>query len=159
MGWFNQLSPNEKKLMKYGVIIVIIALLWVFVYQPITQSIQSKQRQAFELNKQYVQMQASQGLLIEKRKNASKFHRDNNKPFISWIDEQLEQQQLSQYVARAEPKDNKTLILTFENIVFDDLAKWLQTLEQNYQITITEADINLTDKSNGLCNARLTLEE
>lgn len=159
MGWLNQLSLNEKKLIKYGAIIVIVALLWVFVYQPITQSIQYKQRQAFELNKQYTQMQVSQELLKEKKENTSKFHRDNNKPFISWIDEQLEQQQLSQYVARAEPKDNKTLILTFENIVFDELAKWLQTLEQNYQITITEADINLTDKSNGLCNARLTLEE
>ena len=159
MNWFNDLTQQEKNLVKYGSIIVTIAILWVFVYKPINKTIDLKNKQIAMLQEQYQQMQASESQLIKQKNDAINFHRDTNKPFISWIDEQLEQRKLSQYVTRSEPKDNKTLILTFENVIFDELIKWLEPLELNYNIKIAEADINLTDRSNGLCNARLTLEE
>ncbi|MBL4659552.1 MAG: type II secretion system protein M [Alcanivoracaceae bacterium] len=159
MQWFNSLSSQEKKLIKFGSIIVTIALFWVFIYQPITQSIELKSKQKYELQDQYKQMQSSRKMLEKQKINAVNFHRDLNKPFISWIDEQLAKKQLTQFVTRSEPKDNKTVILTFESIVFDELAKWMQPLEVNYNVKISEVDIHLTDRSNGLCNARITLEE
>ena len=159
MQWFNSLSSQEKKLIKIGSIIVTIAISWVVIYQPITQSIALKSKQKYELQDQYKQMQSSRELLEKQKVNAVNFHRDLNKPFISWIDEQLAKKQLTQFVTRSEPKDNQTVILTFESIVFDELAKWLQPLEVNYNVKISEVDIHLTDRSNGLCNARITLEE
>ena len=159
MQWFNSLSSQEKKLIKIGSIIVTIAISWVVIYQPITQSIELKSKQKYELQDQYKQMQSSRELLEKQKINAVNFHRDLNKPFISWIDEQLAKKQLTQFVTRSEPKDNQTVILTFESIVFDELAKWLQPLEVNYNVKISEVDIHLTDRSNGLCNARITLEE
>jgi len=159
MNWMNQLSKNELKLIKYGGLIVFIVLFWTFVYKPLTASLKQKNKRLELLSVQYKDMQASKYLLAQQQQKATKFHRDLNKPFISWIDEQLEKNTLSNFVTRLEPKDNQTLILTFESVTFDDLALWLQNLEQNYQISIAEADINLTDRSNGLCNARITLEE
>ncbi len=159
MTGFNKMSNSEKKLLNYGIIIVAIALSWVFVYQPISKSIKVKQAQKYELVEQLQIMLDSQQLLKQQANKTKKFKRPNNKPFISWVDDQLDKQQLAQYVTRSEPKDSKTLILTFENVVFDQLAKWLQNLEQNYAISIPEADINLIDIDNGLCNVRLTLEE
>lgn len=159
MDWYNKLTPSERKLLNYGGLIVALVMLWLFVYQPVTKSKHTKQQQVIRLTKQYKEMQASESLLkIQKIKDA-KFIRANNKPFISWIDDQLEKMKLSDFVTRSEPKDSHTLILSFENVVFDNLATWLQNLEQNYHIKITEADINLTDRSSGLCNARLTLQE
>jgi len=159
MNWFNQLNKSEKTLLKYGAIIGFIALFWAFVFKPLSSSIEGKQRRLVTLSVQYKDMQDSKGLLTQQQNKASKFHRDLNKPFISWVDEQLVKNTLSNFVTRSEPKDNQTLILTFESIIFDDLASWLQSLAQNYDINILEADINLTDRSNGLCNARITLEE
>lgn len=156
---FSQLSPQENRLVKFGLIIITMAVLWAFVYQPVTRSIVVKIKQKHELQKQFKHMQSSRTLLEKQKNNAITFHRDVNKPFISWIDEQLEKKQLTQFVTRSEPKDNQTLILTFEAIVFDELVKWLEPLELNFNVIISEVDINLIDRSNGLCNARITLEE
>ncbi len=159
MKWMKQLSKSEQKLLMYGGIILSIALFWALVYKPLTSSLEQKQRRFVTLRTQYEDMQNSKNSLVEQQKIEAKFHRDLNKPFISWVDEQLEKQALSGFVTRSEPKDNQTVILTFESITFDTLAAWLQSLEKNYAINISEADINLTDRSNGLCNARITLEE
>ncbi|MCF6287625.1 MAG: type II secretion system protein M [Proteobacteria bacterium] len=159
MSWYNKLSNSEKQLLKYGAIMVATALFWAFIYQPMNKSIIYKQQQILQLTSQHDEMQASEGLLNKQKVDDAKYIRSNNKPFISWIDEQLDQQQLAQFVTRSEPKDNSSLIINFENVEFDKLAIWLQVLEQKYHINISEADINLTDRSNGLCNARLTLQE
>ena len=159
MNWMKQLSKSEQKLLIYGGIILSIALFWALVYKPLTSSLEQKQRRLVTLTTQYEDMQNSKSLFVEQQKIEAKFHRDLNKPFISWVDEQLEKQSLSGFVTRSEPKDNQTVILTFESITFDTLAAWLQSLEKNYAINISDADINLTDRSNGLCNARITLEE
>jgi len=159
MNWFNQLSRSEKKLIRYGSILISVVLLWLYVYKPINNTIQLKSKLLSTLSIQYNEMESSQKLFKENLLNNSKYHRIEGKPFVTWIDEQLSKNQLSQFVTRSEPKDNQTLILTFESIVFDDLIKWLQPLEQNYGISISEIDINLIDRKNGLCNARITLEE
>jgi general secretion pathway protein M len=159
MKWIKQLTKKEQKLLKYGGLIIIVSLFWALVYKPLTISLEQKQKRLVTLSVQYKDMQNSKHLLVQQQQKATKFHRDLNKPFISWIDEQLEKNTLSNSVTRSEPKDNQTLILTFESVIFDNLASWLQELEQNYAINISEADINLTDRSNGLCNARITLEE
>jgi len=159
MQWFKQLSDNEQKLLKIGAILVFAALSWVFIYQPISKSVQVKIRKKTELSQQYQQLQSMQDILLQQKNKDKTYHRDLNKPFISWVDEQLEKQQLSQFVSRSEPKDNRTVILTFESIIFDELVAWLEPLEINYGVNITEVDINLIDRSNGLCSARITLGE
>jgi general secretion pathway protein M len=159
MKWYKELSENERKLILYGAIIICVAIFWVFVYKPINESIRIKSNQRQTLQQQLDQMQSSEELLKQQSLIQNKNQRDANLPFISWIDNQLLSNKLSQFVTRSEPKDNQTLILTFESVVFDELISWLQPLEQNFNITVSEADINLIDRSNGLCNARITLEE
>ena len=159
MKWFIELSSNEKRLVKYGALLIIAALFWVFVFQPINESVRLKTIQKLTLKKQFEQMQSSEKLFKKQQINSSKFQRDLNQPFNVWIDSQLLENNLSQFVTRSEPKDNNTLILTFDAVIFDDLMSWLQPLEQSYNIVILEADIALTDRSNGLCNARITLED
>lgn len=159
MKWFNELTNNEKKLVKIGSIIISIALLWVLVYKPINESVRTKIGLKANLQKQYSHMQSSEKTFKNKQISANQFKRELNQPFNVWIDSKLLENKLSQFVTRSEPKDSKTLILTFDSVIFDDLIRWLQPLEQNYNIVISEADIALTDRSNGLCNARITLEE
>ncbi len=159
MKWFNKLSSQEQRLIKVGLVVLVPVILWKFIYLPITQSYQTKQRQLIDLTEQYKEMESSKDSLKVQESISRKFHRDLNKPFIAWIDEQLTKNGLAQFVVRSEPKDNQTLIVTFENVVFDKLVEWLEPLELNYSIKISEVDINLTDKDNGLCNARITLEE
>ena len=159
MKFLDKLSNSEKRLLKYGSIIVAVTLAWVLVYQPLTKKINQNQQKVQNLQAQYQKMQTSTNLLKRQFNKVNNYARDPNKPFISWIDSQLVKHKLNQYVTRSEPKDNKTLILSFENVNFDDLIAWLEPLEQHYAITISEADVNVTDRENGLCNARITLQE
>ena len=159
MKWFKQLSDSERRLLKLGMWLILVAVSWALIYQPLNKSLKTKYLKKNELSQQYQQMLTLKDVIANQQSNNSSFHRDLNKPFITWIDEQLSKQQLSQFVTRSEPKDNQTLILTFESIVFDDLIQWLEPLESKYGVLISEVDINLLDRSNGLCNARLTLEE
>jgi len=159
MKLIDKLSFSEKRLLKYGSILVVVVLVWVLIYKPITGKIIHNQQKVQKLQAQYKQMKDSTKMLKKQFNKVNNFSRNPNKPFISWIDAQLAKNNLSQYVTRAEPKDNNTLIISFENIVFDELVAWLETLEKNYSISINEADISGIDRDNGLCNARLTLEE
>lgn len=159
MKWFKQLSDSERKLLKIGAWLVLVVFSWAFIYQPLNKSLKTNYAKKNELSQQYQQILKLKDVIANQKSNNTTFQRDLNKPFITWVDEQLAKQQLSQYVTRSEPKDNQTLILTFESIVFDDLIRWLEPLESNYGVIISEVDINLLDRSNGLCNARLTLEE
>lgn len=159
MKWFKQLSESEKKLLKIGLLLIAVAVSWVFIYLPLNSMIDTKFKRNQELSQQYQQMLKLRDVINQQKSKNISIQRDLNKPFITWIDEQLEKQQLAQFVTRSEPKDNQTLILTFESIIFDKLIQWLEPLESNYGVVISEADINLLDKSKGLCNVRLTLEQ
>jgi type II secretory pathway component PulM len=159
MNWIKQLSVSERKLLKIGAWSIIVAICWAFIYQPLNKSLHTKQIKKLELNQQYQQMLKLKDVITNQKSSNTSMQIDLNKPFITWVDEQLEKQQLSQYVTRSEPKDNHTLILTFESIVFDKLIQWLEPLESSYGVIISEVDINLLNRSTGLCNARLTLEQ
>jgi len=159
MFWYNKLTLNEQKLLKTGILILLPVLFWTLLYLPLNKSIEIKTRQKSQLTGQYQEMLLAEDELKIQNTNSVKFYRDLNKPFITWIDEQLAKNQLSQYVTRSEPKDSTTLILTFESVVFDELIVWLEPLELQYHVKISEVDVNLIDRNNGLCNARITLEE
>ncbi|MFK8012883.1 MAG: type II secretion system protein GspM [Marinicellaceae bacterium] len=159
MQWYKQLTENERKLIVYGSILISLVLFWVGIYQPINNSIKEKSVQKLTLQQQLKEMQSSEQLLTQQNINKSNFQRDINQPFIAWIDSKLLENNLSEFVTRVEPKDNQTLILTFDSVVFDDLISWLQPLQENFNVNISEADIALLDRTNGLCNARITLEE
>lgn len=159
MKWFDKLTSQEQNLIKVGFIILLPVVIWKFVYQPITETYQAKIIQKQTLENHYQEMLSSRELLKQQQIDTVKFHRDNNQPFISWIDEQLIKNQLSQFVVRSEPKDNQTLILTFESVVFDELVGWLEPLENNFGIKISEVDVNLTNRDSGLCNARITIKD
>jgi general secretion pathway protein M len=159
MFWYNKLTLNEQKLLKTGILILLPVLFWTLLYLPLNKSIEIKTRQKSQLTGQYQEMLLAEDELKIQNTNSVKFYRDLNKPFITWIDEQLAKNQLSQYVTRSEPKDSTTLILTFESVVFDELIVWLEPLELQYQVKISEVDVNIIDRNNGLCNARITLEE
>ena len=116
MKWYKELSSNERSLISYGSIIICIALFWVFVYKPLTESIRLKSEQNQTLQQQLSQMQASEELFKQQSINNSLNQRDLNQPFISWIDNKLLENKLSQYVTRSEPKDNNTLILSLIHI-------------------------------------------
>ena len=97
MNWFKELSNSEQKLIKYGTVLVLVALFWVFVYKPINQSIQLKSKQQLTLTQQLKQMESSKKLLKFQNINDTKSHRDINQPFIAWIDSKLLQNKLSQF--------------------------------------------------------------
>lgn len=154
--YLSKLSEREKKLLIYGVTLIVIAMAWVFIYKPLTNTISQKESLLNTLKLQLREMKVSASQL-KQMKSVKLIKRNDNITFISWIDNQLVKSQLSEFVSRSEPKDNQTLILTFENVVFDQLIDWLQTLSKDYSINISEADINLIDKTNGICNVRITL--
>lgn len=159
MNWLKQLTASEQRLIKFGLPVALLALFWAYVFIPIGQSIKLKKKQQNTLYQQLNDMKQSEGLLHSSSVLSKQQQRDLSQPFISWIDSQLLTQQLSQYVTRSEPKDNQTLILTFESVEFDKLIAWIEPLVENYNVKISEADISIVDRSKGLCHARITLEQ
>lgn len=151
----NKLSKSEKRLLVGGLILIVLALFWVWIYKPLTQSIENKSQQLANLNIQLEDMQSRQKELQVQPKTQQ---RNQNLPFISWIDQQLGEKALADSLTRSEPNSDGSLTLTFENVAFDNLIDWLQPL-LGTSVQLQEADFSLLDKENGLVNARLTLME
>ncbi len=159
MKWLDKLSESERKLLKFGSLFVSIVILWAFVYKPITASIESNKSKKINLIGQLEEMNSVADKITKKNNKNLTITRKSNQPFISWIDDQLAQKKLSQFVTRSEPKDNQTLILLFERIAFDDFVQWLEPLVSQFNIIVSEADVNIVDRENGICNIRITLIE
>lgn len=152
--WFLSLSDREQRLAKYGVIFLTVALLLAFVYLPVNRSLASKYMRLSNLKEQFTQMNqtlaSTQGVRTQGSVPA-------DVTFSAWLDQQMVSLSLQSLVSRAEPVDENTMTLWLQNAPFDQVVDWLTKVESAFGVSAIQVDVVAKDKSNGLCDIRMTL--
>ncbi|NND65765.1 MAG: type II secretion system protein M, partial [Gammaproteobacteria bacterium] len=80
----------------------------------------------------------------------------NNASIVVVIDTSTRQHKLAQYLQQNQSPDQNTARVSFKDAPFDDVVRWLATLEQNHNVRAESANINLSDAA-GLVDARFSL--
>ena len=151
-----QLSRREKQLLMYGGLLVLVVLLWLLVYRPVTEYLSQQAALKTQLQQQLSSMQqAAAGLTGQVSQDTREL--PAGQTFSAWIDGQLKQLGMQQAVKRSEPIDDKTVTLWLESVPFDPWADWLQRINQQYGVVVEQVDVSITDRSLGLVTLRMRI--
>lgn len=154
--WFQSLTASEQRLLSIGSLLVFLALLWVFVYQPVTRKINEQAVVKNRLQSQFEQMEAWNKNAMPDQ-SIKQFVIPQGMTFSSWLDQQLQKVKLQQMVSRTEPIDESSLSVWLQGAPFNQVIDWLQDISKNYAVRVDQIDINVVDSDLGLTDIRMRL--
>ncbi len=154
--WFAGLSQNEQRLLAIGGLVVTMALLWVLVYLPVVNHINSQVTIKNRLQEQLTKMQSMTGAVVSENMTAV-LPMPAGVTFSSWVDQQLRVVNLQEMVNRTEPIDENSLSIWLQGVQFDQVIDWLQSISKQYAVQVDQIDINVVDSALGLTNIRMRL--
>jgi len=151
-----QMSVREQRLLFIGGGFLLVILLGVFVYRPVQHYLQNQVEIKTRLSEQLVIMEHdTRGLKPERLQPLKTLTPGTT--FSTWIDGQLGALGIQQLVKRSEPIDVNTVTLWMEQAPFDQVADWLQQINDEYGINADQADIHVSDRALGLVTIRMRL--
>ena len=146
---------------RFALQILVIALLLLVCYMAIWKPAQhfkiSAQSDMVYFKNLVGWIKANQELVRQAAltKSATPSSINNSQALVSVVSAKAKQHHLS--LKRFEPSGDKKIRVWLEKSSFNNTVLWLQDLEKNYKITVTQIGVD-RDKSGGLVNIRLTLE-
>lgn len=136
--WWENLLDRERQLITAGGIVVGILFIYGVIWNPLADAVQDRQTQVTTQQQllQYLQRAAHR---VQQFKAAGiQVGAASDANLLSLIEETLSQQTLSGFLKQVnQPKKNE-VVLTFENVPFDKLMQWAQTLNTTHGATITQ---------------------
>jgi general secretion pathway protein M len=155
--WFQSLAPREQVLISIGGGLLIILLIVVLGIRPVL----SKASRGQELISQ------KQSLLTELSQVAERIGPQNGgaptanlaggQSLVVVVDRTTRERGLAANLKRNQPDGDSSIRLRFENASFDTLMVWLGQLQNQYGLSITSANIDVSAVT-GRVNCNLTLE-
>ena len=155
--WWDTLQERERQMLSIGGVIGGILFVYAVLWSPLSNAVddQKIQVQSQQQLLQYIhraQVTISQykamGITIE---NAS-----NSDGLLSLVEQTAAAAQLSDALKQVQQTANNQLTLTFENVSFDLLMQWLQTLSTTHGVSVSEISATRLPTS-GVANVKMIL--
>jgi len=156
--WFLSLNERERMLVGGGGIAVVIMLLYAMVWNPVMQGVVEQQAALTRASKLLVWMKKSvadaRGL---QGAGAQAAGLRPGQSLLSLIDSTAKTSGFGAQVKRVKPEGENKVQIWIDEVSFDQLVQWLETLEKRYGVHVASTTM---DRSNldGKVNANLQLE-
>lgn len=154
LSWFNSRQPREQILLLTVVALVVIYLLYLVAWQPVTRAREQlvvSNRLAFD-DLETVQALAAEYQLLKRAAPAQSVK--TGQSLLQIIDTSVAQYQLS--MTRLQPSASGDVQIRFENVLFNAIIAWLYHLESEYAIHVK--DISITPShADGLVSVSVRL--
>ncbi len=154
--WFEQLAPRERLLVSIGGGLTIVLLAVTLGIRPIMNKtsrghelIDDKQSLLNEISRLAVRVGPQGGVQTENLVNAQSL--------VVLVDRTTRERGLASSLKRNQPEGTSSIRLRFENASFDTLMEWLSELQNQYGLSTTAANIDMSSVA-GRVNCNLTLE-
>ena len=156
--WWHHLSDREKNIVGLGGALVLIFLVYVLIWSPLSNAVDSK-RQAIVSQKQLLHWMQGAKSRIQRYRNAGiDITQTQTKLLLSLTETSLSQQHLTQYIQSVQQPQSHTLALTFKAVPFDPFIHWTQTLWHHHAIAVKSIDVMKT-KIPGLVDIDIVLNQ
>ncbi|MDP3294265.1 MAG: type II secretion system protein M [Nevskia sp.] len=152
---YEALQPREQTLVSIAAVMVIVALLYSAIWQPI---VHHRQQLASELQS----ARAVAGSLAQAEfdvRSASPLSAPlvgSDVSLLTAVDQAAKNGTLKKPPARLQPDGDNQARIWFEDVEFDVLLRWMNELQTRYGVRIEVADIE-RQPTPGLVNARLAV--
>ncbi|TPW09735.1 MAG: proteinral secretion pathway protein M [Halothiobacillaceae bacterium] len=157
--YFAQLAPSEKRTVVMGGVVLVIALLYALVWDPVMSGVAGLRQTVAENRALVVWMQSAAHEI--KTAQANRGQRGSvqrgGQSLLALVDQTARQGGLGDALKRVEPKGNDEVRVRLEQASFDEMVTWLTLLQRNYAVTVDTIAID-REATPGRVNVTLALK-
>jgi general secretion pathway protein M len=160
--WWDRLNTRERWMVSGGAALILAMILYALIWQPFQTGLERLRQTVAEQRKDLAWMRQA-ALEVKRLNNASagparQLPQAGQRSLLTLVDQTAKTAGLGNAVKRVEPQGNDRLTVQLEQVSFDELIRWLGTLERDHGIEIVNATVDRQAES-GRVNARLILQE
>lgn len=136
--WFTSLSEREQVIVLFASVVSLICIFYFLIWSPLNTALEEN-RKGLQNDQQLLQF------IVEQGNKARLYQSNNNASFNGSITQLVNQtsRQANITISRMQPQ-NDELQVVIDEVAFNDLMRWLQTLEER-GIQIVMTDISEAD--------------
>ena len=156
--WWAGLQANERRMLILGAIALGLILPYFAIWSPIQDDVAALQKQVQE--QQAVKRWMDQAAVEVKQLgggSGAALRPQDGRSLMAVVDQTAKRSGLGSGLKRLEPEGQAAVKVWLEQVSFDDMLRWLSSLEQKNGLAVATITIDRQDVA-GRVNARMTLE-
>lgn len=155
--WYQGLQQRERQLVLAASAVIIVTLLYLIIWEPVHNGLE-EQTQKYQSQIGILEWMQNAAIEVRtlKASGAAKRTGNSSQPVTLLVEKSAAAAGLKPYLTKLESTTDKGARVTFDAASFDQLLLWLSTLQTQYGITVSSANID-RDNTPGAINARMTL--
>ena len=156
--WFLSLTQRERTMVQVAASVVVIILFYLLILDPVSTNYTKNKKNVAEATQTLEWMNSAAREVKQLRGGRLLPEHPQGKKFIlSMVDRSVKKAGLAGVMKRVQPEGDSGVRVWFEDAVFDELIKWLATIESKHGLLVNEINIEKTE-STGLVNVRVFLD-
>jgi general secretion pathway protein M len=155
--WYQGLQQRERQMVLAASAVIVITLLYLSIWEPISTGIEDQtQKYQTQLDiLDWMQTAAAEVRALQ-ASGATKRQSNSSQPVTLLVENSATTAGLKPYLRKLESTSDKGARVTMDDASFDQILLWLNTLQTQYGISVSSANLDRADKA-GAINARMTL--
>ena len=155
--WYNALEPRERLMVTVAGIALAVTLFYLMLWEPVYKGLDEEQlkNENQTANLAWMQQAASEVRSL-KASGASTNVRNQNAPVSLSVEQTIGNAGIKDKLSKLESSGQDSARAILDNVSFNQMVLWLNTLESNFGISVSSATIERTESA-GIVDARLTL--
>jgi len=156
--WWSGLQASERRILILGAIALGLMLPYFAIWLPIQDDVAVMQKQVQEQQavKRWMNQASAEVKQLSGGKAGALRPRDG-RSLLAVVDQTAKRSGLGSGLKRLEPEGQAAVKVWLEQVSFDDMMRWLTSLEQKNGLAVATVTIDRQDVA-GRVNARMTLE-
>ncbi len=155
--WYHGLQQRERQLVLAASVVVLITLLYLAIWEPIHKGLSDEtQRYQSQIDILDWMQSAATEVRALNATGATRRVTSTSQPVTLVVEQSAATAGLKPYIRKLESTSDKGARITIDEASFDQMLLWLNTLQMQYGIGVSSANIDRGEKP-GAVNARLTL--
>ncbi len=152
---FTALNLRERILVGIAAAVLALSLIFLVVVEPLQNSVKRLRSDVAEMQGIVAELADARSLVLSSRSGIGVIQ-GQGRSLLSIVDQSGKESGLASAITRMQPEGDATVRVWLEQADFAALVRWLDKLESNYGVSVTEAAID-RESQPGLVRARLGL--
>lgn len=153
---YGELQPRERRIVAGGAVLLALTLAYVGFWEPFAKAAQ-RQQTALAEERAFAERLEAIAVVVQRAQASGQGPvQGAGQSLLTLVDQASRLPELGKPPERLQPDGEQEVKVWFEDIPFDNLARWIVTLQTRYAVRVSAAEIERR-AGEGLVNARLSL--
>jgi general secretion pathway protein M len=156
MSRYRELQPRERLIVAVGAGVLALTLIYLVLWEPFAKARAHQQAALAEQRALAERLETIAAVVQRARASGLGAVQGSGQSLLTLVDQAARLPELGKAPTRLQPDGETEVKIWFEDVPFDNLARWIGILQSRYGVSVSGAEIERRAAS-GLVNARLSL--